>query len=105
MEAIQVKLEVRLTQLRLRVEKSKGVIESNQREPIEKHCHRLKSITNDMRLKVEEAKIEAKEDLDEINQWHLELDEKLSQADVEIKRLQTWTEVLKKEQKLNVKED
>lgn len=72
------------------MEKSKAVIESNQREPIERHCHGLKSITNDindMRLKVGEAKIETKEDLDEINQYNLELDEKLPQADVEIKRL------------------
>ena len=63
------KLEVKLTQLRITMARTKSVLDSNRQDNIERHCAALKTITdsvNKLGLAVEESKIEAKEDIAEI---------------------------------------
>ena len=63
------KLEVKLTQLRIKMARRRSVLDLNQQENIERHYAALKTITdslNELRLAVEESKIEAKEDIAEI---------------------------------------
>ena len=80
------KLEVKLTQLRITIARTNSVLDSNRQENIERHRAALKSITdsvNELRLAVEESKIEAKEDMAEITKWNGELDARLNEADKE----------------------
>ena len=84
-------LRVKLTQHRITMERTNNIFDSNRRENIERHRTSLKTITNsvnEIRLTVEESKIEANEDIAEITRWNEELDEKLTDADKEIERLQ-----------------
>ena len=95
------KLEVKLTQLRITIQRTNSVLDSNRREIIERHSTALKSITdsvNELRLTVEESKIKAKENLDEIAKWNGQLDEKLTEADNEIQRLRQWLEQCKQQE-------
>ena len=62
MEAIatQARLDIKLTQLRITVQKTKDVLDSNRREAIERQCAAPKSIVdniNHIPLVVEEKKI------------------------------------------------
>ncbi len=95
------KLEVKLTQLRISMQRTNSVLDSNRWEIIERHSTALKSITdivNELRLTVEENKIEAEENLDEIAKWNGQLDEKLTEADNEIQRLRQWLEQRKQQE-------
>ena len=61
------KLEIKLTQLQMMVEKTNAVISSSNSEAIERHYQTLKTITADvsrLRLGVEAKKIEAKEQME-----------------------------------------
>lgn len=95
------KLDVKLRQLRIAMERTSSVLDSDRQENIERHRAALKTITdsvNEMRLAVEESKIEAKEDMTEITKWNDELDAKLIEADKDIERLRNWLEQRKQEQ-------
>ena len=61
------------------MERTNNIFDSNRRENVERHRTSLKTITNsvnEIRLTVEESKIEANEDVAEITRWNEELDEK-----------------------------
>ena len=95
------KLEVKLTQLRITMARTNSVLDTNRQENIERHRAAIKSITdsvNKLRLTVEESKIEAKEDMEEITKWNGELDAKLNAADKESERLRKWLEQRKQDQ-------
>ena len=93
MEAVASNLEVKLTQLRMNLEKTDSVIEGNNLETIERHKDTLKNISakvNSMRLEVEAIKLAAGEDLTGIGAWNASVDEKLQQADKEIGKVREW---------------
>ena len=81
--------------------RTNSVLDTNRQENIERHRAALQSITdsvNELRLTVEESKIEAKEDMAEITKWNGELDAKLNAADKESERLRKWLEQRKQDQ-------
>ena len=89
-----VKLDVKLTQLHITMERT--------RKNIERHCVTLTTImdsVNEMRLAVKESKIKAKEDMTEITKWNSKIDAQLAEADKEIERLQIWLEERKQNKK------
>ena len=95
------KLEVKLTQLRIKMARTKSALDSNRQDNIERHCAALKTITdsvNKLSLAVEESKIEAKEGIAEITKWDDELDVKLNNADKETERLREWPEQRKQDE-------
>ena len=102
------KLNVKLTQLRITVERTNSVLDSNRQETIERHCVALKSITdsvNEMRVVVEESKIEAGEEMTEIATWNGALDAKLTEADNKSERVRKWLEQRKQEQETVAREE
>ena len=98
-----VKLEVKLTQLCITIQRTNSVLDSNRREIIERHSTALKSITdsvNELRLTVK-----AEENLDEIAKWNGQLDEKLTEADNEIQQLRQWLEQCKQQEEEVAREE
>jgi len=76
MEATEKALDIKLTQLKMTIPKTNAVIEAGKAESIERQLSTLRSITaeiNRMRLEVEAKKIEAKEEMTEIETWNAEM--------------------------------
>ena len=94
------KLEIKLTQLQMTLEKTNAVISSSNSEAIERHYQTLKTITADvsrLRLGVEAKKIEAKEQMEKIQTWNADIDAKLEGADLEVGKVRQWLDDRKKE--------
>ncbi|CAB3996422.1 Collagen alpha-1(XXVII) chain B [Paramuricea clavata] len=101
------KLDTKLKQLKLTVDRTGTIVESNQQDAIERHCATIKSITNsinEMRVAVEEIKIQAETDITEITAWNTEIDNKLAESDKVVEELRTWLDQRRKE-KDNVARD
>ena len=91
----QEKLEVKLKQLHIAVERTKSVIVSSSREAIERQLSTLKSTcknVNQIRVVVEEIKIQSNEDMATITTWNSKLDSKLTEADNAMKVLRNWVD-------------
>ena len=100
MEATESNLEIKLTQLRMNVEKTNSVIVSNNAEAIERHQQTLKTISanvNHMRLEAEAKKLEAKEEMTGIQTWNEDVDARLQEADIEIGKARKWMDERKRE--------
>ena len=97
METAKTKLDVKLTQLKLAVEKTESVLGKANQEAIERHLKGLKVLTDEVeesKRTVEGLKIEAKVEVVEITQWSEEIDKKIEAADAEVKG---WLEERKAE--------
>ena len=108
MEATESNLEIKLTQLRMNVEKTNSVIVSNNAEAIERHQQTLKTISanvNHMRLEVEAKKLEAKEEMTGIQTWNEDVDARLQEADIEIGKARKWMDERKREAEVNAKQE
>ncbi|KAJ7377255.1 hypothetical protein OS493_030066 [Desmophyllum pertusum] len=114
MEATQVSVDVKLLQLNMTVAKTDTVLAAGNPEAIERQCSTLRSITAEitrMRLDVEAKKLEAKEEIADIQTWNTHLDAKLDEADNEVGKARKWlddrkkeTEVLAQEEKMRFEE-
>lgn len=93
MEASKGKLDIKLTQLKLAVEKTASVLEKANQEAIERHLKALKVITSDVdeqKRAVEEIQIAEKIEVEEITQWSASVEEKVEAADIEVARIKQW---------------
>ena len=75
-EAINARLETKLKQLRITVDRARQIIELNQQDAIERHCTTIKSVTdsiNVIRVAIEESLIQAEVDITEITNWNTEI--------------------------------
>ena len=108
MEVTASNLEIKLTQLRMNLEKTDSVIDGNNLEAIERHQETLKTISakvNYMRLEVEAIKLAAGKGATEIEAWNASVDEKLQQADKEIGKVRKWLEERKRETEVTAKQE
>jgi len=108
MEATEKALDIKLTQLKMTIGKTNAVIEAGKGESIERQLSTLRSITaeiNRMRLEVEAKKIEAKEEMTEIETWNAEIDAQLEKADLEVEKVLKWIEDRKREAQALVQEE
>lgn len=108
MEATEKALDIKLTQLKMTIGKTNAVIEAGKAESIERQLSTLRSITaeiNRMRLEVEAKKIEAKEEMTEIETWNAEIDAQLEKADLEVEKVLKWIEDRKREAQALVQEE
>ncbi len=72
MEVTNAKLETKLKQLRITVDRTYSIMETKRQEAVERHITAIKSVTesiNEIRVAVEEGKIQAEDDVPEITAW------------------------------------
>ena len=84
MEGEEENLSVKLTQLKMTDKRTAVVIESGQREAIERHKAILKTVTarlDQLRIEVEAYKIAVKQDGDEIELWSDSVIKQMANAD------------------------
>ena len=96
---MEKKLETKLKQLKLGVERTGNILDSGKPESIKRHLNALRETvreTNEHKRAVEAVKIGADESIDIINEWNLKIEGKIEQGDAEIDRLEHW--LFKKEQ-------
>ena len=92
MEATQKALETKLARLQIAVDRTDSILESGYEEMVERHLSALKALASEAdqhKRALEEFKMEAKEDIEGIQQWNLEVDAKIITADQAVKRLKT----------------
>ena len=93
MEAAKTKLDTKLTQLNLTVQKTESVLEKANQEAIERHLNSLKVITGEVEQSkrvVEELKIEEKVEVTDITQWNESIDTKIEAADSKVECIKAW---------------
>ena len=99
-EVTSARLEMKLKQLRITVDRTYQVIESNRQDAIERHCTAIKSVTNstnEMRVSVGESKIQAEVETTEITTWNAEIDKELVEANIPVEELSKWLEKYKRD--------
>ena len=75
-EVTNARLETKLKQLHITVDRTHQIIESNRQDAIERHCTTIKSVTdsiNEIRVATEKSKIQAEVDITEIANWNKEI--------------------------------
>ncbi len=90
LETAKKSLKTKLTLLKLNVKRTGDILQGEQPDAIERHCKALKAVVaaiDDCRRAVEEQKIIAEESLEEINEWNIEINAKLAEADNDVKRM------------------
>ena len=95
---MEKKLETRLKQLKLGIERTGNILDSGKPESIKRHLNVLRETvreSNEHKRAVEAVKIEADESID-IKKGNLKIEGKIEQGDGEIDRLEHW--LFKKEQ-------
>lgn len=93
MDASKGKLDIKLMQLKLAVEKTASVLEKANQEAIERHLKALKVVTSEVdeqKRAVEEIQIAEKIEVEEITQWSASVEEKVEAADIEVARIKQW---------------
>ena len=93
MEAAKMKLDTKLTQLNLAVQKTESVLEKANQEAIERHLNSLKVITGEVEQSkqvVEELKIEEKVEVTDITQWSESINTKIEDADSKVECIKAW---------------
>lgn len=101
MEDAKTALETKIIQLKIVKDRTDGIINSNNRQKIERQqraLHELVSETDQCKGIVERLKIGAKEDLADIEQWNVEIEAKISEADNEVKGLKAWLDEAKRDE-------
>ena len=90
---MEKKLETKLKQLKLGVERTGNIVDSGEPESIKRHLNALRETvreTNEHKRAVEAVKIEADESIDIINEWNLTIEGKIEQGDAEIDPIERW---------------
>ena len=94
-------LETKLEQLKLAVTRTDSIISLNNEVAMERHLNAIKALTmeaDSLKRAVEEQKIAAKDDPEELNQWNSSVDTKIFAADESVKILNTTSRNFAKEQ-------
>ena len=93
MKATQKALQTKVAQLQVAAGRTDSNLESGYDEEIvERHFSAIKALASEAdqhKRALEEFKIEAKEDIEGIQQWNSEVDAKIIKADRAFKRLKT----------------
>ena len=100
MATTDVKLETKLKQLRITVDRTNNIVETKRQEAIERHIKTIKSVTqsiNEIRVTVEEEKIQSNVDEAEITALNNNIDKKLEHADIAVEELKAWLDKCRKE--------
>ena len=100
MEATEAKLDIKVTQLKMSIEKTNTILEARKPEVIERHLSTLQSLTTEinwMRLQAEATKPGVKEEIVHIEAWNSSIDAQLEKADCEVDKMRTWIDDRKKE--------
>ena len=107
MEALTTKLE----QLKLAVSRTESIIAQQNEVAIERHLSAIKTLSmeaDNLKRAVEEQKLAAKVDLEEINKWNDNVDSKIFAADESVKMLKERieefrqrTQMMKQEKELD----
>ena len=108
METPATKLATKLVQLRMTVSRTEKALKAESLQAIERQETSLKTLTTEIELlkgEVEAKKITEKESHEEIEKWVSEIDEELSKADIELKRLQEWQEAVSRDEKQRQREE
>ena len=93
MDSDEKKLQTKLKQLDIVVQRTKQVLDSGSTESIKRHLQALRETvreTNNFRRAAEAAKIDKNEKIEQINTWSNEVEAKPEKADAEVERLQKW---------------
>jgi len=93
MDSDKKKLQTKLKQLDIAVQRTKQVLDSGKRDSIKRHLQALRETvreTNNSKRAAEAAKIDKDEGIEQINTWSDEVEVKLEEADAEVERLQKW---------------
>ena len=101
------KLNTKLKQLSLGVTRTKSVLDAGKIETIKRHLDALRQTVreaNDCKRAAEETKIENGESLENITNWNDEVEEKIGQADVEVRRLAEWLTEKERSEQLKAQE-
>ena len=101
-------LQVKLKQLRIACGRTGSVLESNKNTAICRQIESLKALSADVeksRMEVESLKIRENEVEETITEWNKTIEENLSKADDEIKRMEEWQESCQQEKKRNAFEE
>ena len=87
--------------------KTNAVLEKGKHEAIKRHLSTLKHLSkkvNRMRLDVEMAKLEAKEEITALQEWNDWFDAKLEKADSDVERVTSWLDNCRKEKEAHAQE-
>ena len=90
---MESKLETKLIQLDIVVQRTQRILDSGKRESIKRHLEALVMTvreTSECKRVVEAEKIEESIDISDINKWSDEIESKIEKGDNEIVRLNTW---------------
>ena len=107
-EVTNAKVETKLKQLKITVDRTHQIIEWNRQDAIERHCTTIKSVAdsvNEIRVTIEESKIQAEVNITEIANWNAEIDKKLEAADLAVERLRKWIDEHKREKENVAREE
>ena len=108
MEVTNAKLETKLKQLRITVDRTYSIMETKRQEAVERHITAIKSVTesiNEIRVAVEDGKIQAEVDVREITAWNDNIDKKLAEADIAVEELRGWLDKCRKEKDNTAREE
>ena len=103
MEALTTKLE----QLKLAVSRTESIIAQQNEVAIERHLSAIKTLSmeaDNLKRAVEEKKLAAKEDLEEVNKWNDSVDTKIFAADESVKILKVSIEEFRQRMQLEKQE-
>ena len=98
-------LETKLVQLQITIKRTDGVLAKADEERIARYQATLRAVTSEvdnLRLTVEGKKIEAKED---ITEWNVDINNKLEQADGDVRATKRWLEESKRKQETIEREE
>ena len=104
-EAQIAALETKLVQLQITIKRTDGVLAKADEENIARHQATLRAVTSEvdnLRLAVEAKKIAAKED---ITEWNVDINNKLEQADGDVRATKRWLEESKRKQETIEREE
>ena len=82
--------ETKLTLLRMTMNRTDAILQTGQLDAIERHQKALRTAVTETyywRRPVEEQRIAAKPDVEEINVWSTDVEVRFSEADSELRRL------------------
>ena len=93
LSAMEKKLETKLKQLKLSVERTNNILDSGKPESIKRHLSALRETVreaNECKRAVESEKIETDESAEIINDWNIEVETKIERADDSVNCLENW---------------
>ena len=108
MEEVEGALETKLTQLKFSRERTEKIIQSGKWDRVERHQNALKELAGEadqLKRKLEEMKIAAKENVDHVKKWSDEIETRIDEAEEDVTRLREWAETMKKEESQKLRDE